>query len=79
MRSKRSPDAIAAELDAPQRIFLFCLASGTSLAKAAGNTTAIRSRLIIRGLIERAGSRFIITDRGRDVLSALLAQHDKDD
>jgi hypothetical protein len=65
MRAKQTPDAIAVELDAPERILRFCIASGTSLAKAAGNTACVRSRLIVRGLIERASSPFAITDLGR--------------
>jgi len=40
------------------------------LAKAAGNTASVRSRLIVRGLIERAGSQFAITDLGQAVLTA---------
>jgi hypothetical protein len=71
-RKHRTPETIAAELDAPERIFLFCLASGTSLAKAAGNTAIVRSRLVVRGLIERDVSRFVITDLGRAVLAALI-------
>jgi hypothetical protein len=67
MRAKRIPDAIAVELDAPERISLFCIASG---ANAAGNTASVRSRLIVRGLIERAGSQFAITDLGQAVLTA---------
>jgi hypothetical protein len=34
MRVKHSPEAGVAELDAPERIMLFCLASGTTLTKA---------------------------------------------
>jgi hypothetical protein len=33
MKSKRTGEAIAAELDVPQRILLFCLASNTNVAK----------------------------------------------
>jgi hypothetical protein len=77
MRAKQTPDAIAAELDAPERILRFCIASGTSLAKAAGNTASVRSRLIVRGLIERASSPFAITDLGRAVLTALVERRNK--
>jgi hypothetical protein len=72
-RQRRTPDTVAAELDAAERIHLFCLASGTSLAKTTGNTAAIRGRLVIRGLIERDGSSFVVTEQGREVLAALLA------
>ena len=71
--SSRRPEAIAAELDAPERIVLFCVASGTSLTKAVGNTAIARSRLVVRGLIERGGSCFFITEQGRAVLAALVA------
>jgi hypothetical protein len=71
-RQRRTPETIAAELDAPERIFLFCLASGTSLAKAAGNTATTRSRLVVKGLIERDGSKFVMTDQDRAVLAALI-------
>ena len=73
MRLRRTPEAIAAELDAAERIVLFCIGSHTNLAKAAGNTAATRSRLVVKGLIERDGSWFVITRAGRDVLMALLA------
>jgi hypothetical protein len=48
---------IAAELDAAERITLFCLATGT---RAPGNGARTQSRLIV-------------TKLGRAVLSALLA------
>jgi hypothetical protein len=70
-RQRRTP-TIAAELDASERIFLFCLASGTSLANAAGNTATRRSRLVVKGLIERDGSKFVMTEQGRAVLAALI-------
>ena len=70
--SSRRPEAIAAELEAPERIVLFCIASGTSLTKTMGNTAIARSRLVVRGLIERQGSDFVATDQGRAVLAVLL-------
>jgi len=73
MRLRRTPEAIAAELDAAERIVLFCIASHTNLAKTAGNTAATRSRLVVKGLIERDVSRFVITRSGREVLMALVA------
>jgi len=60
-RLRRTPEAIAAELDAPERIVLFCIGSHTNLAKAAGNTSSMLSWLIVKGLIDRDGSRFVIT------------------
>ena len=64
------PPAIAVELEAAERITLFCLATGT---RAPGNGARTRSRLIVKGLIKREGLRLIVTELGRAVLSALLA------
>ena len=69
--AKRTSATIAAELDAAERITLFCLATGT---RAPGNGARTRSRLIVKGLIEREGLRLVITDHGRAVLAALLAE-----
>jgi hypothetical protein len=74
MKPKRTGEAIAAELDVPQRILLFCLASNTNVAKAGVNNATVRSRLIVRGLIERQGSRFVVTELGRAVLAVLIEQ-----
>jgi hypothetical protein len=49
---------------------LFCLATGT---RTPANGARTRSRLIVKGLIEREGLRLIVTKLGRAVLSALLA------
>ena len=73
MRLRRTPEAIAAELDAPEWIVLFCAGSHTNLAKAVGSTSSMLSRLIVKGLIERDASGFVITRAGREVLAALLA------
>jgi len=68
----RTPEVIAAKIDSAERILLFCIATGTSMAKIAGNSAATRSRLIVRGLIERNGSRAIITGAGSDVFAVLI-------
>jgi len=73
-----TPEAIAAELDAAERIFLFCLASDTRTAKAPDDKAPVHIRLITKGLIKREGSRIVINDEGREVLATLLAKHDKD-
>jgi hypothetical protein len=67
---RRPPETVAAELDAEERIALFCIASHTSFGMSGGNIT--RTRLIVRGLIDRDGSRVFITDQGRAVLAALI-------
>jgi hypothetical protein len=69
-KATHTAQTIAAELDAAERITLFCLATGT---RAPGNGARTRSRLIVKGLIEREGLRLIVTELGRAVLSALLA------
>ena len=72
-RLRRTPESIAAELDATERIVLFCIGSHTNLAKAVGSTSSMLSRLIVKGLIERDASWFVITRVGREVLMALVA------
>jgi hypothetical protein len=42
------------------------------VAKAGVNNATVRSRLIVRRLIERQGSRFVVTDQGRAVLMGLI-------
>jgi hypothetical protein len=63
---------IAADLSTPERILLFCVASGTEWAQA-GVTGATATAMIVRGLIQRdpLGSLFL-TKQGRAVLDALL-------
>jgi hypothetical protein len=65
-----TPQTIATELDAAERITLFCLATGT---RSPGNGERTRTRLIVKGLVEREGLRLIVTELGRAVLLALLA------
>jgi hypothetical protein len=64
--------SIAADLSAPERALLSCVASGTEWALT-GATGATATALMVRGLIERdAAGRLEITTRGRTVLDALL-------
>ena len=60
---------IAAELNPRERMALFCIAAKTR----SGATTGVRTRLIVRGLIERRGSEFVLTDEGCAVLMTLIA------
>jgi hypothetical protein len=72
MAKPRSESAIAAELTVPERVLLFCLASGTDWVKA-GVTHATAQHLLVRNLVERdQASGFVLTDQGRAVLAALL-------
>jgi hypothetical protein len=66
--------SIAAGLAVPERVLLFCLASGTDWQKA-GVTHATAQQMMIRGLIDREGARaFVLNDQGRAVLKALLEE-----
>jgi hypothetical protein len=75
MPARVSFESIAAGLTVPERVLLFCLASGTDWQKASV-THATAQHLMIRGLIEREGAAaaFVLTDHGRAVLEALLAK-----
>jgi hypothetical protein len=63
------------ELSIPERILLFCVASGTEWeSPPAGVTGATVTVLVVRGLIERdADGRLVLTKQGRGVLDAMIA------
>ena len=69
-----TPHSVADELTAAERVLLFCLASGTDWAEA-GVTHASVRHLRVRNLVDRdpASNRFVLTELGRAVLSALLS------
>jgi hypothetical protein len=73
MAARPTPRTIASDLRVPERMMLFCLASGTDWERA-GVTHATPQHLFVRGLIDRASTpaRFKLTPLGRDVLAALL-------
>jgi hypothetical protein len=73
MAAKPTAESIAAELTVPERMLLFCLASGTDW-QAASITHATAQQMMIRGLIERdqGATRFALTEQGRAMLAALL-------
>jgi hypothetical protein len=72
MAKTPTTEAIAAELTVPERVLLFCLASGTDWFKA-GVTPTTAKRMLVTGLIERGGAgHLILTEQGRKVLAALL-------
>jgi hypothetical protein len=68
MPSPSSPAKIASDLRVPERIMLFCLASGTPWEQV-GVTHTTPQHLLLRNLIDRehGGSRFKLTPLGRDV------------
>ena len=74
MPARVSFETIAAGLTVPERVLLFCLASGTDWQRA-GVTHAAAQQMMIRGLIDREGAAgaYTLTDQGRAVLDALLA------
>jgi hypothetical protein len=71
--SNEGPSSIvAADLSTPERILLFCLASGTEWAEA-GVTGKTETAMVVRGLIDRdSAGRLVLTPDGRAVLDALL-------
>jgi hypothetical protein len=71
---KPTAASIATALTVPERILLFCLASGTDW-QAVSVTHATAQQMMVRGLIVRqAAARYVLTERGPAVLAALLGR-----
>jgi hypothetical protein len=71
--SQKGASMIATELAVPERVLLFCLASGTEWAQG-GVTGATATAILVRGLVDRdASGRLELTPPGRAVLDALLS------
>jgi hypothetical protein len=70
MAKRPTPESIAAGLSATERVLLFCIGSDTDWRKVVTPGTA--QRVMVHGLIERAGSEFVLTGQGRAVLETLL-------
>jgi hypothetical protein len=69
---KDPSNIVAGDLSTPERILLFCLASGTEWAQA-GVTGATVTAMIVRGLVDRdSAARLVLRSDGRAVLNALL-------
>jgi ketosteroid isomerase-like protein len=68
-----SPEIIASNLPARERIVLLCVATGTDWG-AVGISEATAQHLIVMDLIERPRPRgsYVLTKLGREVLAALL-------
>jgi hypothetical protein len=63
---------IATELNVPERVLLFCLASGTEWAQA-GVTGATTTMMLVRGLVERDSAGGLkMTPQGREVFKVLI-------
>ena len=73
MSARVSFREIAAGLTVPERVLLFCLASNTDWQRA-GVTQVCAQQMMIRGLVDRQGSSYVLTDEGRAVLAALLVR-----
>jgi hypothetical protein len=72
MRIERKPETIAAGLSVPERILLFCIASGTDWQKA-GVTGETVTVMVVKGLVERdAAGRLSLAGEGRAALQALV-------
>jgi hypothetical protein len=73
MAKHPTPESIAAGLSVPERVLLFCLASGTDWQNA-NVTHATAQQMMVRGLVERAAgaTSYALTDEGRAVLEVLL-------
>jgi hypothetical protein len=73
MKATRGLGRIAADaLTVPERILLFCVASGTDWQRA-GITGETVTLLVVKGLVDRdALARLTLTEKGRAALTALL-------
>lgn len=67
-----SASTTAAQLNVPERVLLFCLASGTEWAQA-GVTGATTTMMLVRGLVERdPAGRLRMTAQGYEVFKVLI-------
>ena len=67
-----TPESTAAGLSVPERVLLFCLASGADWLQAGVPTVTVQ-HLLVRNLVERdAAGQFALTEQGRATLAALL-------
>jgi hypothetical protein len=73
-RAIKPPSDIAARLTVQERVFLFCIASGTDWSRA-GVTVAAAAQLLVRNLVHPHPSpaRYKLTPLGRKVFAALVA------
>jgi hypothetical protein len=70
---------IADELNVPERVLLFCVASGTDWERA-GLTGAVVTSAIVRGLIQRDPlGQLSLTKQGRASFQALIGGYRRAD
>jgi hypothetical protein len=71
MAKAPTTEEIAAELSVPERVLLFCLASGTDWLKAGVPTITVQ-HLLVRNLVDRDRTpKLVLTEQGRAVLATL--------
>jgi hypothetical protein len=69
---KDPSNIVAGDLSAPERILLFCLASGTEWAEA-GVTGATTTMMLVRGFVERDSTGGLKTPpQGHEVFKVLI-------
>jgi hypothetical protein len=72
MAKAPTTDTIAAELSVPERLLLFCLASGTDWLKAGVPTITVQ-HLLVRNLVDHEhATKFVLTDQRRAAFDVLL-------
>jgi hypothetical protein len=73
MPKPQTAESIAEGLSATERVLLFCIGTGTDWRKVVTVGTA---QHMIRGLIERAGGDFALTDAKESLVPGLLLSGD---
>jgi hypothetical protein len=69
----RSPENMAEGLSVPERILLFCLASGVDWQKNADVTSATVAATALKGLVERdAGGQLTLSGEGLATVEVLF-------
>jgi hypothetical protein len=69
----RNPENLAEGLSVPERILLFCIATGTNWETYAEVTRATVAATLLKGLVERDGvGRLTLSGEGRAVAGVLF-------
>jgi hypothetical protein len=64
-------EQIATRLTLPQRVLLFCVASGTDWRKFGIQNPTVQLT-ILHGLVERENEQLVLTNQGRAILGVLI-------
>lgn len=70
------PGEIATQLSPPQRVLLFCVASGTDWRRFGIQTPTVQLTILQR-LLEGRPEHLVLTDRGEAVFDQLIARTKK--